>query len=48
MDQNDEIYGRILDDPDFRDLLADYYVRKVYDRLRATGGADASAQDGAA
>ncbi len=34
MDSNDEIFKRILDDPDFRDLLADFYVRKVYERLR--------------
>ena len=35
MDANDEIFKRILDDHDFRDLLADYYVKKVYERLRA-------------
>jgi hypothetical protein len=34
MDANDEIFRRILDDADFRDLLADFYVRKVYARLR--------------
>ena len=34
MDANSEIFKRILDDKDFRDLLGDYYVRKVYDRLR--------------
>ncbi len=34
MDDNDEIFKRILDDDDFRDLLGDYYVRKVYDQLR--------------
>lgn len=28
MDANDEIFKRILDDRDFRDLLADFYVRK--------------------
>jgi hypothetical protein len=27
MDTNDEIFKRILDDRDFRDLLADFYVR---------------------
>ena len=34
MDANDEIFKRILDDDDFRDLLADYYVSKVYEQLR--------------
>jgi type I restriction enzyme R subunit len=34
MDANDEIFKRVLDDQDFRDILADYYVRKVYERLR--------------
>jgi type I restriction enzyme, R subunit len=42
MDANDEIFKRVLDDADFRDLLADYYVRKVYEQLRA-GGASAEA-----
>lgn len=40
MDANGEIFKRVLDDKDFRDLLADYYVKKVYDRLR-------EAEDGA-
>jgi len=49
MDANDEIFKRILDDPNFRDLLADFYVRKVYERVGCTnsfgprlraGGAD--------
>ena len=34
MDANDDIFKRVLDDQDFRDLLSDYYVRKVYERLR--------------
>lgn len=38
MDANDDIFKCILDDADFRSLLADYYVRKVYERLRETGG----------
>ena len=33
-DANDEIYKRILDDEDFRGALAEFYLRKVYDRLR--------------
>jgi type I restriction enzyme, R subunit len=40
MDTNDEIFKRILDDADFRDLVADYYVHKVYERLRETSGGD--------
>jgi len=34
MDSNNEIFKRVLDDQDFRTLLADYYVKKVYDQLR--------------
>ncbi|HXH89194.1 MAG TPA: type I restriction endonuclease [Gaiellaceae bacterium] len=34
MDANDEIFKRVLDDQDFRTLLADYYVKKVYEQLR--------------
>ena len=34
MDTNNEIFKRVLDDQDFRTLLADYYVRKVYEQLR--------------
>jgi transposase InsO family protein len=34
MDANDEIFKRVLDDQDFRTLLADHYVKKVYDQLR--------------
>jgi type I restriction enzyme R subunit len=40
MDTNDEIFKRILDDADFRDLVADYYVRKVYGRLRQRSESD--------
>jgi type I restriction enzyme R subunit len=34
MDANNEIFKLVLDDPDFRTLLGDYYVRKVYEQLR--------------
>jgi len=34
MDANSEIFKRILDDDEFRELLGDYYVKKVYDQLR--------------
>jgi type I restriction enzyme, R subunit len=34
MDANNEIFKRVLDDSDFRTLLADYYVKKVYEQLR--------------
>ena len=33
MDANNDIFKRILDDNDFRTLLADY-VKKVYAQLR--------------
>jgi type I restriction enzyme R subunit len=35
MDANDAIFKQILDDADFRDVLSDYYLRKVYTRIRA-------------
>ncbi len=34
VDVNEEIYKRILDDEDFQATLADFYLRKVYKRLR--------------
>jgi type I restriction enzyme R subunit len=34
VDANDEIYKRILDDEDFRTALGEFYLRKVYNRLR--------------
>lgn len=34
MDANSDIFKRVLDDADFRSLLADYYVKKVYEELR--------------
>ena len=34
VDANEEIYKKILDDEDFRATLGDFYLRKVYERLR--------------
>jgi type I restriction enzyme R subunit len=34
MDYNEAIFKQILDDADFRDVLAEFYLRKMYDRLR--------------
>lgn len=34
MDANEAIFKRILDDDDFRRALTDYYLKKIYDRLR--------------
>jgi len=34
MDDNSEIFKRILDDDEFSDLLRDYYLKKVYSQLR--------------
>jgi type I restriction enzyme R subunit len=34
MDANSDIFKRILDDDDFRELLGDYYVKTVYEQLR--------------
>ena len=37
MDSNEGIFKRILDDEDFRTALADFYLARVYGRLRETG-----------
>jgi type I restriction enzyme, R subunit len=37
MDSNEEIFKRILDDEEFQSVLLDYYVAKVYRRLREAG-----------
>lgn len=34
VDANGEIYKKILDDEDFRATLGEFYLRKVYERLR--------------
>src|SRR5687767_11576018 len=34
VDANDEIYKKILDDEDFRATLGEFYLQKVYERLR--------------
>ena len=34
VDANDEIYKKILDDDDFRATVGEFYLRKVYGRLR--------------
>jgi type I restriction enzyme R subunit len=35
MDANEAIFKQILDDSEFQEMLSDYYVRKVYSRLRS-------------
>jgi len=37
IDSNEAIFKRILDDEEFQGVLADFYLRKVYERLRETG-----------
>jgi len=34
VDANEEIFKKLLDDEDFKDAVADFYRRKVYERLR--------------
>jgi type I restriction enzyme R subunit len=34
VDTNEEIFKKLLDDEDFKDAVADFYRKKVYDRLR--------------
>ena len=36
MDANEAIFKQIIDDPDFKATIGDYYVRKMYQRLRAS------------
>lgn len=38
VDANDEIYKKILDDEDFRATIGEFYLRKVYERLREPAG----------
>jgi type I restriction enzyme R subunit len=37
MDDNEAIFKKILDDPDFRDTLMDLYANRVYSRAREKG-----------
>ena len=34
MDENDALFTRILDDPEFRDAIKDFYGKKVYREAR--------------
>ncbi|HUZ88690.1 MAG TPA: hypothetical protein VMU49_02555 [Candidatus Acidoferrales bacterium] len=34
MDDNEPIYKQILDDVEFKQVLEDFYLRKMYHRLR--------------
>jgi hypothetical protein len=36
VDANEEIFKKLLDDEDFKAAVADFYRRKVYERLRET------------
>lgn len=42
MDSNEAIFKKILDDDDFRAVLSDFYLRKLYGRLRASHSPDRS------
>jgi hypothetical protein len=35
MDDNEVIFKRILDEPDFQRTVLDYYAERLYERLRA-------------
>jgi len=37
MDANSEIFKRLLDDQEFHDIVSEYYLAKVYQRLRQKG-----------
>ncbi len=37
MDLNEEIFQRLMDDPDFAAIVRNHYRRRVYERLRAEG-----------
>ena len=34
MDENDTLFRRILDDPDFQDAIKDFYGTKIYNHAR--------------
>jgi type I restriction enzyme, R subunit len=36
MDANQSIFKQVWDDQEFQDILKDFYVRKMYSRLRST------------
>ena len=38
VDDNEEIYKKILDDEDFKAVISEFYLRKVYERLRDDSG----------
>ncbi len=40
VDANEEIYKKILDDEDFKAAISEFYLRKVYERLRESDSAD--------
>ena len=44
VDANDEIYKKILDDEDFRATIGEFYLRKVYERLREDAPAAGATQ----
>jgi hypothetical protein len=35
MDENDALFRRILDDPEFQDAVKDFYGSKIYRQARA-------------
>jgi hypothetical protein len=35
IDENEDIFKRILDEPDFRQTVLDLYAERLYERLRA-------------
>jgi hypothetical protein len=35
MDENEDIFKRILDEPDFQRAVLDHYAERIYGRLRA-------------
>jgi len=37
MDDNADIFGRILDDPAFQTIVMDHYLARVFDGARASG-----------
>ncbi len=39
MESNEAIVKQVLDDPEFQSTIADFYLRKVYGRLRGGTGA---------
>jgi len=40
MDQNDDLFGRFMEDPDFKKVVSKMLLKQVYARIRGDGPTD--------